>query len=148
MSSKSVEQAVEIQTGFAKRAYDDYMQQMSKIGGMYAAMAKEAYKPVEKMLQNGALSRRQRPLGCGNENKGPARAGPFLCPLASPSYASGLLEAALYQSASGPLGKSGADFSPICSDGRRCVSLGIAKRERSCSRAGRRECATLGRTWH
>jgi hypothetical protein len=29
------------------------MQQMSKIGGMYASMAKEAYKPVEKMLQNG-----------------------------------------------------------------------------------------------
>ena len=53
MSSKSVEQAVEIQTSYAKRAYDDYMQQMSKIGGMYASMAKEAYKPVEKMLQNG-----------------------------------------------------------------------------------------------
>jgi len=53
MSSKSVEQAVEIQTSYAKRAYDDYMQQMSKIGGMYANLAKEAYKPVEKMLQNG-----------------------------------------------------------------------------------------------
>ena len=53
MSSKSVEQAVEIQTSYAKRAYDDYMQQMTKIGGMYANMAKEAYKPVEKMLQNG-----------------------------------------------------------------------------------------------
>ncbi len=53
MSSKSFDQAVEIQTSYAKRAYDDYMQQMSKIGGMYANMAKEAYKPVEKMLQNG-----------------------------------------------------------------------------------------------
>ena len=53
MASKSVEQAVEIQTSYAKRAYDDYMQQMSKIGGMYANMAKEAYKPVEKILQNG-----------------------------------------------------------------------------------------------
>ena len=53
MSSRSVEQAVEIQTSYAKRAYDDYMAQMSKIGGMYANMAKEAYKPVEKMLQNG-----------------------------------------------------------------------------------------------
>ncbi len=54
MSSKSVEQVVEIQTSYAKRAYDDYMQQMTKIGGMYANMAKEAYKPVEKILQNGA----------------------------------------------------------------------------------------------
>jgi hypothetical protein len=54
ISSKSVEQAVEIQTSYAKRAYDDYMQQVSKIGGMYASMAKDAYKPVEKLLQNGA----------------------------------------------------------------------------------------------
>jgi hypothetical protein len=37
----------------SKRAYDDYMQQMSKIGGMYANLAKEAYKPVERILQNG-----------------------------------------------------------------------------------------------
>jgi len=26
---------------------------MSKIGGMYANLAKEAYKPVERILQNG-----------------------------------------------------------------------------------------------
>jgi hypothetical protein len=53
MSAKSVEQAVEIQTGYAKRAYDDYMHQVSKLGGLYAELAKEAYKPVEKALQNG-----------------------------------------------------------------------------------------------
>jgi hypothetical protein len=52
LSAKSVEQAVEIQTGFAKRAYDGYMHQLSKIGGMYADLAKEAYKPVEKALGN------------------------------------------------------------------------------------------------
>ena len=52
-SVKSVEQAIEIQTGYAKRAYDEYMHQMSKIGGLYADLAKEAYKPVEKALQNG-----------------------------------------------------------------------------------------------
>ena len=43
MGSKSVEQAVEIQTSYAKRAYDDYMQQVTKIGGIYANMAKKAY---------------------------------------------------------------------------------------------------------
>jgi hypothetical protein len=52
MSAKSVEQAVEIQTGYAKRAYDDYMHQVSKLGGLYAELAKEAYKPVEKALQS------------------------------------------------------------------------------------------------
>jgi hypothetical protein len=52
VSAKSLEQAIEIQTSYAKRAYDEYMQQMSKIGGMYTSLAKEAYKPAEKLLQN------------------------------------------------------------------------------------------------
>jgi hypothetical protein len=53
MASKSVEQAVELQTSYAKRAYDDYMQLMTKIGGMYTSMAKEAYNPVEKRAFSG-----------------------------------------------------------------------------------------------
>jgi hypothetical protein len=51
VSAKSMEQALEIQTSYAKRAYDDYMHQMSKIGGMYAEIAKEAYRPFERALQ-------------------------------------------------------------------------------------------------
>jgi len=50
MAAKTVEQAMEIQTSYAKRAYDDYMQQMTKIGGMYAELAKDAYRPVEKAM--------------------------------------------------------------------------------------------------
>ncbi|MFZ0853860.1 MAG: phasin family protein [Hyphomicrobiaceae bacterium] len=53
LSARSVEQAVEIQSGYARRAYDGYLHQISKLGGMYAEWAKEAYKPVEKALQNG-----------------------------------------------------------------------------------------------
>jgi hypothetical protein len=52
LSARSVEQAVEIQSGYARRAYDGYLHQISKLGGMYADWAKEAYKPVEKALQN------------------------------------------------------------------------------------------------
>jgi phasin family protein len=52
LSAKTLEQALEIQTGFAKRAYDGYMHQMSKLGGMYAELAKEAYKPVEKAMNS------------------------------------------------------------------------------------------------
>ncbi len=52
LSAKSLEQAIEIQTGYAKRAYDEYMHQVSKIGGLYAELAKEAYKPVERALQS------------------------------------------------------------------------------------------------
>jgi hypothetical protein len=53
LSAKSLEQAFEIQSGFAKRAYDDYVQQLTKIGSMYTSLAKDAYKPVEKAFQNG-----------------------------------------------------------------------------------------------
>ena len=51
MSAKSLEQAMEIQTSFVKRSYDEYMHQWSKIGGMYAEFAKEAYRPLEKAMQ-------------------------------------------------------------------------------------------------
>lgn len=51
MSAKSAEQAFEIQSTYAKRAYDEYVQQMTKLGGMYVELAKEAYKPVEKAMQ-------------------------------------------------------------------------------------------------
>ena len=51
MGAKSVEQAFEIQSTYAKRAYDDYMQQMTKLSGMYTELAKEAYRPVERAMQ-------------------------------------------------------------------------------------------------
>lgn len=45
--AKSVEQAVEIQTAYAKKAYEDYVSQVSKLGEMYVDLAKDMYKPVE-----------------------------------------------------------------------------------------------------
>ena len=53
LTAKTVEQALEIQTGFAKRAYEDYMHQVQKVSGMYGEIAKEAYRPLERTLQNG-----------------------------------------------------------------------------------------------
>ena len=47
---KSIEQAIEIQSQFAKKAYDGYMAEMSKIGEMYVGLAKDAYKPMEAAL--------------------------------------------------------------------------------------------------
>jgi len=52
LSARSMEQALEIQSGYARRAYDGYLHQISKLGGLYAEWAKEAYKPVEKALQS------------------------------------------------------------------------------------------------
>jgi len=51
LGAKSLEQAIEIQSTYAKRCYDDYMQQMSKISAMYADIAREAAKPMERFMQ-------------------------------------------------------------------------------------------------
>ncbi|MCB1527599.1 MAG: phasin family protein [Hyphomicrobiaceae bacterium] len=53
MSAKSLEQAVDIQTKYVKRSYDDYMHQLAKVGSMYAELAKEAYRPMEKLMHTG-----------------------------------------------------------------------------------------------
>jgi hypothetical protein len=53
LAAKSLEQAMEIQTSYARRAYEDYVQQLTKLGGMYGDLAREAYRPVEKMMQAG-----------------------------------------------------------------------------------------------
>jgi phasin family protein len=47
IGAKSIEQAIEIQSQYAKKAYDTYMAEMSKLGEMYVGLAKDAYKPVE-----------------------------------------------------------------------------------------------------
>jgi len=46
VGAKSLEQAFEIQTNYAKKAYDNWMAEMSKIGEMYSTTARDAYKPV------------------------------------------------------------------------------------------------------
>ena len=48
IGAKSVGQMIEIQSQFAKRAYDSYLSEMSKLGEMYMSMARNAYKPVEQ----------------------------------------------------------------------------------------------------
>jgi phasin family protein len=47
IGAKSIEQAIEIQSQYAKKAYDAYVTEMSKLGEMYVGLAKDAYKPVE-----------------------------------------------------------------------------------------------------
>jgi hypothetical protein len=53
LAAKSLEQAFEIQTSYYKRSYDEYMQQMTRLGSMFADLAKEAYKPMERMMYSG-----------------------------------------------------------------------------------------------
>jgi len=47
IGAKSVQQAIEIQSQYAKKAYETHIAEMSKLGEMYVAIARDAYKPVE-----------------------------------------------------------------------------------------------------
>jgi len=49
-AAKSVEQAVEIQTEYAKKSYEGFVSQASRIGEIYVEMAKGMYKPVESAI--------------------------------------------------------------------------------------------------
>ena len=44
---KSLDKAIELQTDYAKTAYEAFIAQATKVGDMYADIAKEAYKPFE-----------------------------------------------------------------------------------------------------
>jgi hypothetical protein len=47
---KSFEKAIEVQTEYAKTAYEGFVAKASKIGELYADLAKETYKPFESIL--------------------------------------------------------------------------------------------------
>ena len=53
IAAKSLEQAFEIQTSYARRAYEQYMQEMNKLGGMFANLTSESFKPLERASQPG-----------------------------------------------------------------------------------------------
>ena len=57
IGAKSIEQAIEIQTQYAKKTFDAYVAQMSKLGEMYVGLAKDAYKPVEAVVANASKKR-------------------------------------------------------------------------------------------
>ena len=50
VGAKSIESVIEIQSQYAKKAYDTWVAEASKLGEMYAAVARDAYKPVEKAV--------------------------------------------------------------------------------------------------
>ncbi|GAB5505746.1 MAG: phasin family protein [Rhizobiaceae bacterium] len=49
-AAKSLDKAVEIQTDYAKKAYEGFVAQATKMGDIYAEMAKDAYKPFENAV--------------------------------------------------------------------------------------------------
>jgi hypothetical protein len=52
IAARTFEQVVEIQSSYARRACEDYIQQMSRMGAMYAEMAKDSAKPFERLVSS------------------------------------------------------------------------------------------------
>ena len=47
---KSLDKAIEVQTEFAKTSYEGFVAKATKIGELYADLAKETYKPFETLF--------------------------------------------------------------------------------------------------
>ena len=48
LGAKSFEQVIEIQSQYARMAYEGYVAELSKLGEMYAGLTRNAYKQVEQ----------------------------------------------------------------------------------------------------
>ena len=53
MGVRSIEQAIEIQTNFARKSYDGAVAQATKFGEICAEISRDALKPVEKAARKG-----------------------------------------------------------------------------------------------
>ena len=72
---KSLEKAIELQTEYAKTSYEGFVAKASKIGELYADLAKESYKPFEAMFSDERsirLRSRKRPV---SKHRVPSRTG-------------------------------------------------------------------------
>lgn len=50
VSAKSLDKALEIQTDYMKQSYEGFVAQATRMGELYADVAKEAYRPFESAV--------------------------------------------------------------------------------------------------
>jgi phasin family protein len=48
--AKTLEKAIEVQSEYAKSAYEGFVAEATKLGELYTDLAKESYKPLEGIL--------------------------------------------------------------------------------------------------
>jgi len=63
IGAKSLEKAIEVQTDYAKSSYESFVAEATKLGELYADLAREAYKPFESQFGS-ARSRSKRRSRC------------------------------------------------------------------------------------
>ena len=51
MASKSAHEAFELQTGFAKTAFETYINEMTKLGELFVATSKQSFEPIQGRVQ-------------------------------------------------------------------------------------------------
>jgi phasin family protein len=55
MAAKSLEKAMEVQSEYLKSSYEEFVAQSTKLGELYAGLAKEAYKPFEGVMAKASV---------------------------------------------------------------------------------------------
>ena len=60
LGAKSFEQVIEIQSQYARMAYEAHVAELSKLGEMYASLTRNAYKPVEQVAAKAGSPNRLR----------------------------------------------------------------------------------------
>ena len=50
VGAKTLDKAIEIHTDFLKTAYEGFVAQSTKVGELYASLAKDAFKPYEGLV--------------------------------------------------------------------------------------------------
>ena len=51
LGAKSVHEAIEVQTGFAKSAFENYVAELSKFNQLFTAAAKDSFAPLQNRAQ-------------------------------------------------------------------------------------------------
>ena len=54
---KSLDKAIEVQSDYLKSAYEGFVAQATKVGELYADLAKETYKPFEGVIAKTAMGK-------------------------------------------------------------------------------------------
>lgn len=50
LSAKSLDKAVDLQVDYARQSYEAFVAEATKIGDLYAELAKDVYKPFESVV--------------------------------------------------------------------------------------------------
>jgi hypothetical protein len=58
LGSKTIEQAVQIQSQYAKTAYEKHIAEMSKLGEMFTQLSRNSYKPIEQAAAKAGVPNR------------------------------------------------------------------------------------------